>query len=147
MNTIVGSAALPGGADAPTRPRLDHKPGKGAWILFGALLGGRGHRADARPRRHERRRPGPGDQDRLFAAAVAPTLTIGAADNFGLPVSTTQVLSSGVAGTMAANQSGLQWSTTRNLAMAWVLTLPTAILRAAASTGCSRESSDPELEE
>ena len=54
--------------------------------------------------------------------------TIGLADNFGLPVSTTHVLSSGVAGTMAANKSGLQWSTIRNLAMAWVLTLPAAIL-------------------
>ena len=46
----------------------------------------------------------------------------------GLPVSTTHVLSSGVAGTMAANRSGLQWSTLRNLAMAWVLTLPAAML-------------------
>jgi PiT family inorganic phosphate transporter len=55
-------------------------------------------------------------------------LTIGAADMYGLPVSTTHVLSSGVAGTMAANRSGLQMSTIRNLAMAWVLTLPAAIL-------------------
>src|ERR1017187_8107364 len=47
-----------------------------------------------------------------------------AADWFGMPVSTTHVLSSGVAGTMAANHSGLQWGTVRNLAMAWVLTLP-----------------------
>jgi PiT family inorganic phosphate transporter len=54
--------------------------------------------------------------------------TIGAADWFGLPVSTTHVLSSGVAGTMTANHSGLQWSTVRSLAMAWVLTLPVAIL-------------------
>ncbi len=46
---------------------------------------------------------------------------------FGLPVSTTHVLSSGVAGTMAANGSGLQWSTIRNMLMAWVLTLPVAI--------------------
>jgi inorganic phosphate transporter, PiT family len=38
------------------------------------------------------------------------------------------VLSSGVAGTMAANRSGLQWATIRNLAMAWVLTLPAAVL-------------------
>jgi len=53
--------------------------------------------------------------------------TIGAADVFGLPVSTTHVLSSGVAGTMAANGSGLQWETVRNLLMAWVLTLPAAI--------------------
>ena len=53
--------------------------------------------------------------------------TIGAADAFGLPVSTTHVLSSGVAGTMAANGSGLQWATVRNLALAWVLTLPVAM--------------------
>ncbi len=54
--------------------------------------------------------------------------TIGAADMFGLPVSTTHVLSSGVAGTMAANGSGVQMGTIRNLLMAWVLTLPCAIL-------------------
>ncbi|MDE1155971.1 MAG: inorganic phosphate transporter [Acidobacteriaceae bacterium] len=54
--------------------------------------------------------------------------TILAADSYGLPVSTTHVLSSGVAGTMAANGSGLQWSTIRNIAMAWVLTLPAAAL-------------------
>jgi inorganic phosphate transporter, PiT family len=54
--------------------------------------------------------------------------TIGAADMFGLPVSTTHVLSSGVAGTMAANGSGLQLATVRNLLMAWVLTLPVAII-------------------
>jgi PiT family inorganic phosphate transporter len=53
--------------------------------------------------------------------------TIGAADGFGLPVSTTHVLSSGIAGTMAANHSGIQWSTVRNLALAWVLTLPVAM--------------------
>jgi PiT family inorganic phosphate transporter len=62
------------------------------------------------------------------AAEVVAMITIGAADMFGLPVSTTHVLSSGVAGTMAANKSGLQWSTLRNLAMAWVLTLPMAML-------------------
>jgi PiT family inorganic phosphate transporter len=54
-------------------------------------------------------------------------LTIGAADHLGLPVSTTHVLSSGVAGTMAANGSGLQWSTVRNMLMAWILTLPASI--------------------
>jgi inorganic phosphate transporter, PiT family len=54
--------------------------------------------------------------------------TIFAADNWGLPVSTTHVLSSGVAGTMAANKSGLQLSTIRNIAAAWVFTLPAAAL-------------------
>jgi PiT family inorganic phosphate transporter len=43
-------------------------------------------------------------------------------------VSTTHVLSSGIAGTMAANGSGLQLSTVRNIAMAWVLTLPAAMV-------------------
>ncbi len=64
------------------------------------------------------------------AAEITAMVTIGAADWFGLPVSTTHVLSSGVAGTMAANHSGLQWATVRNLAMAWVLTLPVSILLA-----------------
>ncbi|MGA9528788.1 MAG: inorganic phosphate transporter [Terriglobales bacterium] len=62
------------------------------------------------------------------AAEIVAMCTIGAADWFGLPVSTTHVLSSGVAGTMAANHSGLQWSTMRNLAMAWVLTLPISMM-------------------
>ena len=61
------------------------------------------------------------------SAELVAMATIGAADMYGLPVSTTQVLSSGVAGTMAANGSGLQWSTVRNLLLAWVLTLPAAI--------------------
>jgi len=62
------------------------------------------------------------------SAELVAMLTIGAADMYGLPVSTTHVLSSGIAGTMAANKSGLQLSTIRNLAMAWVLTLPVAIV-------------------
>jgi inorganic phosphate transporter, PiT family len=61
-------------------------------------------------------------------AEITAMATIGAADGFGLPVSTTHVLSSGIAGTMAANHSGIQWSTVRNLALAWVLTLPVAML-------------------
>jgi PiT family inorganic phosphate transporter len=62
------------------------------------------------------------------SAELVAMMTIGAADMYGLPVSTTHVLSSGVAGTMAANRSGLQMSTIRNLLTAWVLTLPAAIL-------------------
>ena len=61
------------------------------------------------------------------AAEITAMGTIAAADLFGLPVSTTHVLSSGVAGTMAANHSGLQWATVRNLLMAWALTLPVSI--------------------
>lgn len=62
------------------------------------------------------------------SAELVAAATIGAADVFGLPVSTTHVLSSGVAGAMAANGSGLQVATIRNMVMAWVLTLPVAIL-------------------
>jgi len=60
-------------------------------------------------------------------AEVTAAATIAAADGFGLPVSTTHVLSSGIAGTMSANGSGLQLSTVRNIALAWVLTLPAAM--------------------
>ncbi len=62
------------------------------------------------------------------SAELVAALTIGAADMYGLPVSTTHVLSSGVAGTMAASGAGLQWSTVRSIALAWVLTLPAAIV-------------------
>ncbi|MFV3382652.1 inorganic phosphate transporter [Pseudomonas sp. NY15354] len=64
------------------------------------------------------------------SAEVVAMCTIGAADLFGLPVSTTHVLSSGVAGTMVANGSGIQRRTLFNLLMAWVLTLPAAMLLA-----------------
>jgi PiT family inorganic phosphate transporter len=62
------------------------------------------------------------------SAEIVAMATIGLADAYGLPVSTTHVLSSGVAGTMAANGSGLQWATIKNMALAWVLTLPAAML-------------------
>jgi inorganic phosphate transporter, PiT family len=65
------------------------------------------------------------------AAELVAAGTIAAADMYGLPVSTTHVLSSGVAGTMAANGSGLQLSTIRNIALAWVLTLPMAMMLSA----------------
>jgi len=61
------------------------------------------------------------------AAELIAMSTILVADNFGLPVSTTHVLSSGVAGTMAANHSGLQKEILRNILLAWVLTLPVCI--------------------
>jgi PiT family inorganic phosphate transporter len=62
------------------------------------------------------------------SAELVAMATILAADRFGLPVSTTHVLSSGVAGTMAANKSGLQMSTIRSIAAAWVFTLPAAAI-------------------
>jgi PiT family inorganic phosphate transporter len=61
------------------------------------------------------------------SAELVAMATIIAADQFHLPVSTTHVLSSGIAGTMAANRSGLQTQTLRNLLLAWVLTLPVSV--------------------
>jgi len=61
------------------------------------------------------------------SAELVAMTTIGIADSFGLPVSTTHVLSSGVAGTMAANRSGLQIRTLRDIALAWLLTLPVSM--------------------
>jgi PiT family inorganic phosphate transporter len=66
------------------------------------------------------------------AAEITAMITIGLADGYGLPVSTTHVLSSGVAGTMASNGSGLQMSTIRDIALAWIFTLPAA----AVLSGC-----------
>jgi PiT family inorganic phosphate transporter len=62
------------------------------------------------------------------AAEITAMITISTADMLGLPVSTTHVLSSGVAGTMMANKSGIQMDTVRNLLLAWVLTLPVAMM-------------------
>lgn len=64
------------------------------------------------------------------SAEIVAAATIIAADQFKMPVSTTHVLSSGIAGTMMANGSGLQLSTIRNIALAWVFTLPAAALLA-----------------
>jgi PiT family inorganic phosphate transporter len=65
------------------------------------------------------------------SAEIVAAITIIAADQYHLPVSTTHVLSSGVAGTMMANGSGLQLSTIRNIALAWIFTLPVAALLSA----------------
>jgi PiT family inorganic phosphate transporter len=62
------------------------------------------------------------------AAQTVAAATIGMADIFGLPASTTHVLSSGVAGTMASNGSGLQWSTIKSILSAWVLTFPASMV-------------------
>jgi low-affinity inorganic phosphate transporter len=77
-----------------------------------------------------------GKQSITYAQAMSAQLTavasIGMANFFALPVSTTHVLSSGVAGTMVANGSGVQGKTVRNILLAWVLTLPAAMSLAAA---------------
>ena len=61
------------------------------------------------------------------SAEIVAASTIAFASATGLPVSTTHVLSSGIAGTMVANGSGLQKTTVRNIALAWLLTLPVTI--------------------
>jgi len=62
------------------------------------------------------------------SAGLVAMGTIFAADKFGLPVSTTHILSSGVAGTICANGNGLRFSTVRNIAAGWIFTLPAAAL-------------------
>lgn len=69
------------------------------------------------------------------SAELVAMVTIGAADQLGLPVSTTHVLTSGVAGTMAANKSGVQMKTVRSMLLAWVLTLPACVFLGAAFFG------------
>jgi phosphate/sulfate permease len=69
------------------------------------------------------------------AAETVAAATIGLADAFHLPVSTTHVLSSGVAGTMWANRSGIQGETVRRIGLAWVLTMPAAVLLSATLFG------------
>jgi inorganic phosphate transporter, PiT family len=61
------------------------------------------------------------------SSQMVAMVTIGLADVLGLPVSTTHVLSSGVTGTMVANGVGLEYGTLRNIALAWILTLPVTI--------------------
>ena len=62
----------------------------------------------------------------MSAELVAMT-TIAAADGFGMPVSTTHVLNSAVAGTMVANRSGLNFATVKTILSAWIFTLPATI--------------------
>jgi phosphate/sulfate permease len=65
------------------------------------------------------------------SAEVVAMAMISLADFGGMPVSTTHVLSSGVAGTMVARRSGVQPATVRSIALAWILTLPTTMLLSA----------------
>lgn len=64
------------------------------------------------------------------SAEVCAAATIGVSTAFGLPVSTTHVLSSGIAGTMVASAGvkNLQKSTIFNIALAWILTLPVSFI-------------------
>ncbi len=65
-----------------------------------------------------------------MSAQITAGVSIASASYFGLPVSTTHILSSAVAGTMVANGSGLQKSTVKNILLAWVLTLPISMVLA-----------------
>ena len=69
------------------------------------------------------------------SAEIVAWGTIQTADMLGLPVSTTHILSSGIAGTMVANRSGIQGDTVRNIILAWVLTLPVCVALGAALFG------------
>jgi PiT family inorganic phosphate transporter len=73
-----------------------------------------------------------GKEDLTYAQGASAGLvtmgTIFAANTWGLPVSTTHILSSGVAGTMTANGSGLRFATVRNIAAGWICTMPAAAL-------------------
>ncbi len=71
------------------------------------------------------------------SAELVAFATIQAADVLGLPVSTTHILSSGIAGTMVANGSGIQRETVRNILLAWVLTLPVCVILGASLFGAS----------
>jgi PiT family inorganic phosphate transporter len=71
------------------------------------------------------------------SAELVAFATIEAADVLGLPVSTTHILSSGIAGTMVANGSGIQRETVRNIILAWVLTLPVCVALGAALFGAT----------
>jgi PiT family inorganic phosphate transporter len=79
------------------------------------------------------------------SAELVAMSTIAGADLLGLPVSTTHVLSSGIAGTMAANQSGLQLKTVRAIAVAWLLTLPVTMLLSGTLFSITARSSMKEL--
>jgi PiT family inorganic phosphate transporter len=62
------------------------------------------------------------------AAELVAGVTIAFADRMAVPVSTTHILTSGVAGASLANRAGLQFRTIRNMVLAWVLTLPAAMI-------------------
>ena len=62
-----------------------------------------------------------------MSAELVAMSTIAAADGLGMPVSTTHVLNSAVAGTMVANKSGLNFNTVKTILSAWIFTLPATI--------------------
>ena len=63
-----------------------------------------------------------------MSAQMTAAVSIGLASYTGMPVSTTQVLSSAVAGTMIVDGGGVQTKTIKNIMLAWILTLPVSII-------------------
>lgn len=63
-----------------------------------------------------------------MSAQMTAAVSIGIASYTGMPVSTTHVLSSSVAGTMLVDGGGVQGRTVKNILLAWVFTLPVSIL-------------------
>lgn len=71
------------------------------------------------------------------SAEIVAYATIQAADHLGLPVSTTHILSSGIAGTMVVSGSSVQKDTVRSIVLAWVLSLPVCVILGAALFGAA----------
>ncbi|MDW8845221.1 inorganic phosphate transporter PitA [Erwinia sp. MMLR14_017] len=63
-----------------------------------------------------------------MSAQLTAAVSIGVASYTGMPVSTTHVLSSSVAGTMLVDGGGVQSKTIKNILLAWIFTLPVSIL-------------------
>ncbi|CAL4325967.1 inorganic phosphate transporter [Buchnera aphidicola] len=63
-----------------------------------------------------------------MSAQITASISIGIASYTGIPVSTTHILSSSVAGAMLGDGNGIQVNTIKNIALAWILTLPISIL-------------------
>jgi PiT family inorganic phosphate transporter len=64
------------------------------------------------------------------SAEFVAASTIGLSSYLGMPVSTTHVLSSGIAGSMVASKGikNLQADTVRNILIAWLLTVPVVVI-------------------
>jgi low-affinity inorganic phosphate transporter len=77
-----------------------------------------------------------------LSAQVTAAVSIGVASYTGMPVSTTHVLSSAVAGTMIVDGGGVQSKTIKNIALAWLLTLPVSILLSGVLVGAEADLTD-----
>ncbi len=64
------------------------------------------------------------------SAELVGSILIGSAGFTGLPVSTTHIVTSGIAGTMVAGGQGVQGAMLTRIALTWLVTLPVTILLA-----------------